>query len=361
MLSYLRNNLVQIMGCLALLAPTGIRSAELTPRLVGMHAVSSGNWQPVAVAASGSQAYETASDYNPNTETWENSLLVLDITNPSNPTRLGSLKARWIGDLAVRGDFALACASSDGLLVIDVSNPAAPRRVRSIPVGQATAVFLSGNYAYVADAMSGLVVVDISNPASPEVVGSFPIDFGAWSVLAAGSVAYVGGGNFQPLQLLDVSDPTTPHLLGTFESMARGILKDNRVYMFGGTRGMEILDVSNPASPRRLGGYQPNGLSWGIGVSGNHALLGIAGQGVAVIEIEPPPPPPPALTMVLAGEGLMIFWPVSDPGYGLEASDSLAPASSWQSEPAAPQVVGDQNVVTIEIGAGPRFFRLKKP
>jgi hypothetical protein len=39
----------------------------------------------------------------------------------------------------------------------------------------------------------------------------------------------------------------------------------------------------------------------------------------------------------------------------------LSLAAQWQPEPTPPEVVGDQNVVTLEIGAGPRFFRLRKP
>lgn len=409
-----RSRILLALTAWALLSPAGwqIRAAELNPKLVGTYVVSSGSWNPAAIAAAGSRAFVTYSDYNSSSESWENGLLVLDIADPASPTRLGGLKARWVSNLAVRGDYAFVCASSDGLLVIDVSNPAAPRRVRGIPVGQAAAVFLAGNYAYVADATSALVIVDISDPASarrivrkstayeasdvfvagkyayiserywdsaagqevgalrimdvseptsPLVVGEHSLGYGAWSVLVAESVAYLGGGSGEPLELIDVGDASTPAYLGSFTTLARGIKDGNRFYMYGGAAGLEILDVSQPAMPRVLGGYKPNGTTWGVGVTGNHAVLGLQGQGVAVIEIEPPPPPPPALAIARMGNTVTLAWPAAATGFGLETAAAFGGPPNWLPEPTLPEIVGDQNVVTLEAGAAARFFRLKKP
>ena len=58
---------------------------------------------------------------------------------------------------------------------------------------------------------------------------------------------------------------------------------------------------------------------------------------------------------------MTISWPVASAGFALETSDSLAPVPNWAVESTTPVIVADQNVVTLEIGSGTKFFRLKKP
>jgi hypothetical protein len=82
---------------------------------------------------------------------------------------------------------------------------------------------------------------------------------------------------------------------------------------------------------------------------------------VAVLEIEPSPAPPPALTIAHVDKTIRVSWPASATGFALQSSGSITSAPGWQPELNTPQVVGDQNEVTLEIGAGPRFFRLMKP
>jgi hypothetical protein len=69
----------------------------------------------------------------------------------------------------------------------------------------------------------------------------------------------------------------------------------------------------------------------------------------------------PVIQIARSGSMVTISWPVSVTGLILEFSDSIAPTPDWQFELRTPQVVGDQNVVTLELGAAPRFFRLAKP
>lgn len=71
--------------------------------------------------------------------------------------------------------------------------------------------------------------------------------------------------------------------------------------------------------------------------------------------------PPPALVVTRFGNTVTISWPVLAGAFQLEAANSLGTTPNWQPEPTAPEVIGDQNVVTLELGAGPRFFRLRKP
>ncbi len=69
----------------------------------------------------------------------------------------------------------------------------------------------------------------------------------------------------------------------------------------------------------------------------------------------------PVVQIIRSASTVSISWPVSAAGFNLEFSDSLSPAPNWLVEPTVPVTVADQNVVTLEAGAVPKFFRLRKP
>ena len=109
--------------------------------------------------------------------------------------------------VAVQGSYAYVAARLR-LLVLDVSNPAKPVRV-----GQ-SALFpnvvqdlaLAGNYAYVADGEGGLRIIDIANPAAPAEVGFYDTPGSARGVAVAGDTIYVAdvGGGLDILRLLSI-------------------------------------------------------------------------------------------------------------------------------------------------------------
>jgi hypothetical protein len=72
-------------------------------------------------------------------------------------------------------------------------------------------------------------------------------------------------------------------------------------------------------------------------------------------------PLPHSVEITRTGSTITISWPVSAIGFTLESTGSLAPSPNWQPEPTAPEIVGDQHAVTVEIDGGAKFFRLRKP
>lgn len=67
-----------------------------------------------------------------------------------------------------------------------------------------------------------------------------------------------------------------------------------------------------------------------------------------------------AVQISRSGSAVAITWPVAA-GFGLESADGLTNPQNWKPESVMPEIISDQNVVTLEIGIGPRFFRLRKP
>jgi hypothetical protein len=153
---------------------------------------------------------------------------ILDISNPADPQWIGwydtpsEVGPYETGQIAVSGTHGYVAARKNGLLVIDVSEPSLPRRVGGHAAsGPAYGVSISGDHAFVAGRSAepgpsnpalvrdGLQVFEIREPWNPVQVGRCDTRGGATQVAVHGSYAYValeGRG----IEVIDVRDPTRP-------------------------------------------------------------------------------------------------------------------------------------------------------
>jgi hypothetical protein len=60
------------------------------------------------------------------------------------------------------------------------------------------------------------------------------------------------------------------------------------------------------------------------------------------------------------GGNLVITWPVLQPAYQLQYTESLTAPITWTVEPTAPTVANGQNTVTLPLDAAGRFYRLRQ-
>ena len=117
--------------------------------------------------------------------------------------------------VAVSGNYVYVADGGAGLLVIDVSNPANPQRVGGFDTsGGAVKVAVSDGYAYLAQGDAGLLVIDVSDPAHPRRVGGnglasgYDITVNGESVFASGTIFNVFTPlNGPPLSLIPLPRP----------------------------------------------------------------------------------------------------------------------------------------------------------
>jgi hypothetical protein len=147
----------------------------------------------------------------------------------------------------VVGNYAYVADFNSGLQIIDISNPTNPTRKGSYDTsGYAAGVQVVGNYAYVADSDSGLQIIDISNPTTPTRKGSYDTSGWAFGVQVVGNYAYVADYD-SGLQIIDISNPTTPTLKGNYNTSgyARGVqVVGNYAYVADDEDGLKIINVS---------------------------------------------------------------------------------------------------------------------
>jgi hypothetical protein len=112
----------------------------------------------------------------------DNTLLVFDISNPLNPYQVaGYSSVETYNGIAVSGAYAFITYLLDtdgvfGMMVIDISNPTNP-----IPLGStvtlggeyAYSLEVLGDYVYLANGIAGLQVYDVSDPYAPTLEGYY--------------------------------------------------------------------------------------------------------------------------------------------------------------------------------------------
>ncbi|MBP9694839.1 MAG: hypothetical protein KBD73_00285 [Candidatus Magasanikbacteria bacterium] len=232
-------------------------------------------YQPQDIFVQGNYAYVTVRNFVSN-----DALEIIDISDPYNPTHVGSLLNSVGGavlsgpeDIYVSGNYAyIAVNTSDALEIVNVSNPANPFHAGSLTNGGsvllngANGVWVQGNYAYLSSFTSaGLEIVDISSSTNPVHAGSLENGTGgailasARTVRVAGNYAYVvSGASSGALEIVDISSSTVPVHAGSLSNGSGGAMlsNPNDIFVQGnyafivsqGTGvnndGIEVVDIS---------------------------------------------------------------------------------------------------------------------
>jgi len=225
-------------------------------------------------------------------------LVVLDISNPANPTLAGQTEVLpdIVWGVAVAGNYAYVADDEGGLRIINVSDPAAPSEAGFYDTpGDARGVAVAGNYAYIADHYKGLRIINVTDPAAPSEAGFYDTSWYAKGVAVAGNYAYVaavGAG----LRIINISDPAAPSEVGFYYTPGEALgvaVTGNYAYVAVKYVGsLRIINVSNPAAPTEAGFYgTPAGLAYGVAVAGNYAYVADGYDGLRIINVSNPAAP----------------------------------------------------------------------
>ncbi len=212
-------------------------------------------------------------------------LAICDVSNPANPTLLGSVATpSWVTrEVAVGGGRAVLAASTEGLWVIDVRNPRAPAVFsrKAEANWDVRSVQIAGDHAFVSATTSQIRVFDISVPDEPLEVTRFGTS--GFEFALRDGVGYLAdsGGTFTTW---DVSNPRAVrrlgetqfqfyfHLLGFGPELSLG---DGFAYIASASDGLELIDIGDPHFPVRLGIIDSPGLTAAVAAKGD--ALSLAG------------------------------------------------------------------------------------
>ena len=239
------------------------------------------------VALSSNVAYVAAGD---------NGLLLLNVSNPSKPTLLGSFAANYVTDVAITGSTAWITSESDGVKVVNVSNGFSPTVLGSYSaVGNAKSIVIAGNIAYVSDWENGLLLLSTQNTSNIQKIALFPIVNAKNVVLAKNnSLALVVSDN-SDLILIDVSNPYAPKQLSalTLGSDVRSVavLNDNTVVVAAGVGGLKVVNISDATRPTVLSTFADIRSANAVSIIDNRALVADDDKGLTVVDLTLPSNP----------------------------------------------------------------------
>ena len=207
-------------------------------------------------------------------------LLILDISNPSNPELLGQVSTSGIiSDVAKSGNYVYLAEQDSGLIIIDVSNLADPVQISELFLqGPVNKIIANNQTLFIAEGgyngsqwTGGLRTLDISDPQNPQILGFCDLPKESHYISLINNYIYIDN-SFVEFFIINVSDLYNPFLVDTVNTrFGNSYLSGNLLYV--ASEGLKIFNVSNPSSPFLISQTIISGGAKDVIVNGNHAFL----------------------------------------------------------------------------------------
>jgi hypothetical protein len=210
----------------------------------------------------------------------EDGLIILDVSDPSNPQKVGSYPLENTQSVVVVNNIAYVIeqgqvqdsrALSDKLVLIDVKTPSIPRILgeytpeSGFTHQELSNLAVSDQVVYLT-LSDRLIAVDVGVLSQPVTIGefSFSSNISSPGVAVSGGIAYLQANQ---LIVVDVRNPAEAIEIGGFDTGwgASIVVVNQTVYATSWSEGLIILDISDPAKPIKLGQF--------LELVGNYDLL----------------------------------------------------------------------------------------
>ncbi len=220
------------------------------------------------------------------------SLVILDISHPSEPVITGSFECSP-SDFAVVGSTVYLLTTRNKLIMIDISDPYQPLEVAQteVPAANASRIKIQDGYAFVSD--SGciwwpcppqLLIFDVTNPMNPTLVSTTETDGSRLDV--SGRYAYLISS--PGLWVIDISNHSEPSMTGSCDFDEPRPTQEVH-YSAGHTyvttySEVIVFNVWNPTSPVQRGIVDFNTRIWNAVPGGGRLFVAEGTMGLRILE-----------------------------------------------------------------------------
>jgi hypothetical protein len=229
--------------------------------------------------------------------TWEYGMEVVDISDPSNPAKIGEYISDSISHVKVIEDYIYASkhnTSGSYYEIIDISDPTQPIKLKEFCEGQGAKPFIDGNLAFfgvrsLSYPQTNFRVYDISNPSNPELISEY-ISTEAiyvYDIYVENNFAYYALAN-NGLLIMDYSNIARPVEVCNYtngNSIWRLHVEGEILFMSNDYAGMKILDITNKSNPVEVASFYDGGSSYSFVLKDNLLFVADESDAIEILEI----------------------------------------------------------------------------
>ena len=229
--------------------------------------------------------------------TWEYGIEIVDISDPSNPTKISEYVSDSISHVKVIEDYIYASkhnTSGSYYEIIDISDPTQPEKLKEFCGGQGAKPFINGDLAFfcvrnLTHSQIHFRVYDISTPANPELISEYISgdDIYAYDIYVENNYAYYALANngFLIMDYSSIANPVEVHTYENGNDIWRLHVEGEILFMSNDIAGMKILDITNKTNPLEVASFYDGGSSYSFVLKENLLFVADANDAIEVLEI----------------------------------------------------------------------------
>jgi hypothetical protein len=216
-------------------------------------------------------------------------LYFVDISNPSQPKRVGTFASDYPLSADARGSLCCASFQSNGdpypirFVTLDISNPTSVRQLARIDSAGGYGVYIWDTLAFASGRDRAYAeefqIIDIADSTHPCILGRGTTPYDNWGVWACPPrhLAYVAdrGKGLSVFDITDLAHPVRDTNIMVADLAYDVAIDGNRAYVADWVGGLRVLDVSDPRRPQELGGRDSiESTCWTVVAKDSFAFIG---------------------------------------------------------------------------------------
>ncbi len=295
---------------------------------------------------------------------WLEGFLIYDVSNPANPSLLGSYECnndinpavKGAKTFLVRGNYAIVGFQHAGLKILDISDPTNLELVGEYFGGRDTYhIEVVDDLVYMATEYDGLQILDISDVTQPTKVGEFVNGNPLYHINVVGNVAFITDYEQDKTLGLDITDPSNITEVGQFDWIPYALETVADIgYICTPDKGVLVYDFSDPTEPIFLDEHYDGGIAGDIVISRNFAFVAAVEDGLEILDITDPEKIVEVAQFNDGGVARNVFVQ-GNLAYVSEFEDGLEIIQLWVEEDVETTTMISKSSITTESESSPSF------
>ncbi len=215
---------------------------------------------------------------------------IVDITDISNPTILGSSTSFNCQGIDAEGNYVYIASGSDDIYYIfEVSDPSSIQQLTSQSSAHQTRdVLIDNNILYVSEMNGGISVVNVSDPSSPQNIGYAQTNTTpSYSKMDIAGDTLIVASDSQTIYFVNVSSKTSPVIYKelTFSYSSYDVsANDSFVFLAADFIGIIVVNITKPVTPNICSATDRPEIS-GIAFRDNIAFITDSNNGLFILNV----------------------------------------------------------------------------